>query len=156
MTTNDAPAGAGPLIRAGQPWGDAMLARLYDVFPFDADIPFYLELAAAQGGPVLEVACGSGRVLVPLAQAGHAITGVDISAPMLDIAGEKLAARNAGGQARLVQDDMRAFVLPERFACALIAVKSFAYLTSRADQQRTLANIAAHLRPGGVLALDLL
>src|SRR5437773_378547 len=69
MRLPDQPASGGPLVRAGQPWGDATLARLYDAFPFDADVPLYLELASAQGGRVLEVACGTGRVLVPLAPA---------------------------------------------------------------------------------------
>src|ERR671917_5397 len=72
MTLRDDGAAAGrtAYVRADQPWGDAALARLYDTFPFDADLPLYLELAA-EGGRVLEVACGTGRVLVPLARAGH-------------------------------------------------------------------------------------
>jgi SAM-dependent methyltransferase len=146
------------LIQANQPWGDAILARLYDAFPFAADLPLYLELAAAQGGRVLEVACGSGRVLVPLAQAGHRVTGVDASPHMLAVAREKLAAAGpeAEANARLVQDDMRSFQLGELFDLAVIAVKSFAYLTERADQERTLARVTAHLRPGGLLAIDLM
>jgi SAM-dependent methyltransferase len=146
------------LIRADQPWGDAILARLYDAFPFAADLPLYLELAAVQGGRVLEVACGSGRVLVPLAQAGHRVTGVDASPHMLAVAREKLAAASPAAQANasLVQDDMRSFELDERFDLAVIAVKSFAYLTERAGQERTLARVAAHLRPGGLLAIDLM
>ena len=79
MRLPDQPASHGSLVRAGQPWGDAILARLYDAFPFDADVPLYLELASAQGGRVLEVACGTGRVLVPLAQAGFSVTGLDAS-----------------------------------------------------------------------------
>ncbi|HEX5501234.1 MAG TPA: class I SAM-dependent methyltransferase, partial [Thermomicrobiales bacterium] len=105
MTERDAPARTGALIRAEQPWGDAALARLYDAFPFDADLPFYLELAAAQGGRVLELACGSGRVLVPLARAGHRVVGLDASPHMLALAREKLAAAGpeVAARATLVQ-----------------------------------------------------
>jgi SAM-dependent methyltransferase len=77
---------------------------------------------------------------------------------MLEIARQKLTAAGAAAtaRARLVQGDMRALDLGEEFDLAIVAVKSFAYLTERADQQRVLTAIAAHLRPGGLLALDLL
>lgn len=155
---DDAPARPAALVRADQPWGDAALARLYDAFPFDADLPLYLELAAAQGGRVLELACGSGRVLVPLARAGYRIVGLDASPHMLALAREKLAAAgpDVAARATLVRGDIRSFALDDPFDLAIVAVKSFAYLTARADQQRALAAIAAHLRPGGLLALDLL
>ncbi len=152
----DAAPAPGALLHADQPWGDAFFARLYDAFPFAADLPLYQELAATQGGRVLELACGSGRVLVPLAQAGHRVVGLDASPHMLEIAREKLARSGATVEARLVQGDMRSFALDGPFDLAIIAVKSFAYLTERADQLRTLSNVAAHLRPGGLLALDLL
>lgn len=152
----------GALTQAAQPWSDLNLARLYDAFPFAADIPLYEELAQSAGGRVLEVACGSGRVLVPLARAGHQVTGLDASPHMLALAREKLAAagETVAARARLVPGDMREFQLDAEdgapFDLALIAVKSFAYLVERADQQRALAAIAAHLRPGGLLAIDLL
>src|SRR5438067_1982858 len=158
MRLPDQQASGGSLVRAGQPWGDAILARLYDAFPFDADVPLYLELASAQGGRVLEVACGTGRVLVPLVRAGSHVTGLDASPFMLDIAREKLAAAGPEieARARLVEGDMRSFALGEMFDMAIIAVKSMAYLTSRVDQQRTLRAVGGHLRPGGLLALDLM
>ena len=151
-------ASAGALIRADQPWDDPVLAGLYDLFPFEADLPLYLELAAVQGGRVLELACGSGRVLVPLARAGHHVVGLDASPHMLARAREKLrtAGLEESAPVRLVRGDMRAFEVGEVFDLAVIAVKSFAYLVTRADQQRALAAVAAHLRPGGLLALDLL
>jgi len=157
MTVSDHTAPEGAPVRADHPWGQEALAELYDVFPFSADLPLYLELAAAQGGRVLELCCGSGRVLVPLAQAGHAIVGLDASGPMLALARRKLAAAGPGAQerARLVQGDIREFDLSQQFDLAIIAVNSFTYLVSRADQQRALACVAAHLRPGGLLAIDL-
>jgi len=145
-------------VEADHPWGDAQLARLYDAFPFDADVPWYQELAAAQGGRVLEVACGSGRVLVPLARTCRRIVGLDASPPMLALTREKLSAAGlaAAESVRLVEGDMRCFALDETFDLAIVAVKSFAYLTERSDQQRALAAVAAHLRPGGLLTLDLM
>lgn len=152
------PNADGALLRRAHPWGELEMARLYDAFPFDGDLSFYLELAEAQGGRVLEVACGTGRVLVPLAAAGHEIVGVDASPAMLALAGEKLEAAGAAAanRVRLVEGDMRDFHLGEEFDLAIVAVKSIAYLTSREDQQRTIAAIAAHLRPGGLLAIDLM
>lgn len=146
------------LVHADQPWTDQALARLYDAFPFDADLPLYLELATAQGGCVLELACGSGRLLVPLVRAGNRVVGLDASPHMLEIAREKLAdsGPDVERRAELHQGDMRGFDLGETFDLALIAVKSFAFLTERTDQQRALGAIARHLRPGGLLALDLM
>jgi ubiquinone/menaquinone biosynthesis C-methylase UbiE len=92
-----------------QPWDDADFARLYDAFPFTDDLAFYAGLAGTQGGPVLELGCGSGRVLVPLARAGHHVVGVDTSPHMLALAREKLAteAPEVAARARLVQADLR-------------------------------------------------
>ncbi len=145
---------SGALVRADQPWGDAQLAELYDAFVFDGDLPLYLDLARAQGQKVLEIPCGSGRVLVPLARAGFNVTGIDVSPHMLALAQAKLNAIPNATE-RLVQADMRDFQLDESdFDLAIVAVKSFAYLTEPDDQLRCLRQIHAHLRPGGLLAID--
>jgi len=155
----DGVAISGTRVQAEQPWADARLARLYDAFPFEADLPLYLELARTQGRRVLEVACGTGRVVVPLARAGFDVVGIDASAHMLAVAREKLDAEpELSALAGLVHADMRDFRLAEEapFDLAVVAVKSFAYLTERQDQLRCLQAIAGHLRPGGLLAIDLL
>ncbi len=150
------------LVRAGQPWGDALLAPLYDAFPFSDDLSLYLELARQEGGRVLEVASGSGRVLVPLVRAGNRVVGLDASPHMLALARKKLdaAGPEIAERAKLIEGDMRDFDLSDEdaasFDLAIVAVKSIAYLVDRADQLQTLQNIAAHLRPGGLLAIDLL
>jgi SAM-dependent methyltransferase len=145
----------GALVQAAQPWEDAELASLYDAFPFDGDIALYRRLAETEGGKVLEVGCGTGRVLLPLVQAGGDVTGIDVSPHMLAFTRAKLDAM--GEQAELVQADMRGFQLNSRdFDVAIIAVKSFAYLLEREDQLACLEGVRAHLRPGGVLVIDLL
>src|ERR1700720_639537 len=102
----------GALVQAPHPWGDAQLASLYDVFGFHDDLPMYLDLARAQGRRVLEIACGSGRGLVPLARAGFDVVGLDISPHMLALARAKLDTEPAASpHARLVQADMRDFSL---------------------------------------------
>jgi SAM-dependent methyltransferase len=179
VVIRDAVSQGSALVQAEQPWGDAQLARLYDGFVFDGDLPLYLELARAQGSRVLEVACGSGRVLVPLVQAGFDVLGIDVSPHMLALAREKLdsmpdGAGTAGlqadmqtgtarpqqadmqtGSAQLQQADMRTFELDRTdFDLAICAVKSFAYLLEKHDQLRCLRTIADHLRPGGLLAID--
>ena len=141
-----------------QPWDDADLASLYDAFPFTDDLAFYTGLAGTQRGPVLELGCGTGRILLPLAGAGHQVLGVDTSPHMLALARDKLASAGpeVAARVRLVQGDLRYLELRERFDLAIVAVKTFAYLITRHDQQRALAAICAHLRPGGLLAIDLL
>jgi SAM-dependent methyltransferase len=154
----------GALVQAEQPWADAQLASLYDVFAFDGDLPLYLELAKAQGPRVLEVGCGSGRVLVALVRAGFDVVGIDASPHMLALARAKVEAEpKPPGRARFIHADMRDFDLEttERgvgkgFDLAISAVKSLAYLTERDDQLCCLRTIAGHLRPGGVLAIDFL
>src|SRR2546423_12180327 len=142
-------------IMAEHPWGEEVLAPLYDAFPFSDDVPLYIQLAEAantEAPHVLEVACGSGRGLVSLAQAGYRVTGMDVSPYMLALAREKLSAAgpDVENRVRLAQADMRSLQLGEQFDMAFIAVKSFAYLPTREDQHLALANIAAHLRPNGL------
>jgi SAM-dependent methyltransferase len=147
------------LVRADHPWADAQLATLYDAFAFDDDIPLYRALAAAEGRRVLEVACGSGRLAVPLAQAGNHVVGVDVSPHMLALAQAKLDRHVAArGHVDLVQADMRTFDVRVHgpFDLAIVAVKSFAYLIETEDQLACLERIAEHLRPDGLLAIDLL
>jgi SAM-dependent methyltransferase len=148
----------GALLRAEQPWADARMAALYDAFVFEGDLPLYLDLAHDQGHRVLEVACGSGRIVIPLVRAGFDVVGIDSSSHMLALAHEKLAAEpNAPGRAELIQADMRDFDLPDQdFDLAIMAVKSFAYLIEREDQLSCLRKISSHLRPGGLLAIDFL
>ncbi len=131
---------------------------VYDVMHggYTADIPFYIEEAKGAEPPVLELACGTGRVLIPTAQAGVPVWGVDLTPAMLAHAERKVAILPAEVQERITlrQGDMRDFDLPERFGLVTIPFRSFLHLMTVEDQIAALENIRRHLRPGGRLALN--
>lgn len=143
----------------GETAADA-LARLYDLDLADdpGDVDLYLALAARTGGPVLELAAGTGRIAVPLAAAGHAITGVDLDPAMLARARAAADARGAAvsRRVRLVEGDARTIRLPDagRYRLALVPLNSIFLMGTRADQSAAVATLAAHLAPGGLAVLD--
>jgi SAM-dependent methyltransferase len=115
------------------------------------DAAFYGELARAAGGPVLDLACGTGRVLLEIAKQGIACTGIDLSPRML----ERLRAKGAPPTLRLVQAPMQRFDLgAERFALIYSAFRGFQHLYSVDDQLACLACVRRHLAPGGAFAFD--
>jgi SAM-dependent methyltransferase len=118
------------------------------------DLDFYVEEAKAAQPPVLELACGTGRVTLAIARAGVPIVGVDSSAQMLEKGREKAGA-DGDLPVRWVQADMRDFRLEERFGLALIPARSFLHLLNSEDQVKALTNIGQHLAPGGRLVLNL-
>jgi SAM-dependent methyltransferase len=122
----------------------------------DAILALAAEMSQELGGPVLELGCGTGRLLLPLAQAGFQVTGVDISPALLALAQHKLAQSGLAVQVTLVQDDLRHFALPRHdFGFAFCTSNTLMHLTTPVDQQAVLANAASHLRPGGLLLVDL-
>jgi SAM-dependent methyltransferase len=134
------------------------IAHYYDLTHADltADIPFILQLAQQANGPVLELGCGSGRLLLPLARAGLMVTGLDHSSVMLARARTKLGQEAEVVQSRvtLVEADMTHFTLDGRFPLILIPYNTFMHLDS-AQALATLKRVKAHLVVGGRLFLDL-
>ena len=145
----------------GAPIGDEYdrFAPFYDLefADFADDLPLLRAFAAHSGGTILELGCGSGRALVPLAEDGYAVTGVDRSPAMLALA--RAAADRAGvaGGVTLVEDDIRSLdrLGDARFGLAFSAINSFLHLETQAEQLAALGAVARHLRPGGLLVLDL-
>jgi SAM-dependent methyltransferase len=136
----------------------AEAAALYDaVFAGRDDAPFWLARAAESGDPVLELGCGTGRVLLPLARAGHEVTGIDLSAPMIEHCRAKLQREPAAVRARvrLLAGDMTSFDLGDRFATIVCPFGGFHHLRTVEQQLACLERCRAHLRPHGRLVLDL-
>ncbi|MEW5989823.1 MAG: class I SAM-dependent methyltransferase [Chloroflexota bacterium] len=138
----------------------AALARLYDldlaVDPGDLDL--YLALAARTDRPVIELATGTGRIAVPLAAAGHRVTGLDIDPAML--ARARTRAREAGqgtaARLRLVEGDLFAGLTDEAgsYGLAILALNSITLLGGLREQRRAIGVMADLLAPGGVAVVD--
>jgi SAM-dependent methyltransferase len=137
----------------------------YDVYAttYDAqfgegldDIPFYVEEARRAEPPVLELACGTGRVLIPVAESGVRVCGIDNSPAMLAVCRRKVAELSAHVQAdiTLAVADMRDFSFDERFGLIYCPFRAFLHLMTTEDQIRALRNIHAHLREDGRFALN--
>ncbi len=117
------------------------------------DLPFWLELAARQDNPLLELGCGSGRVLLPLVRAGYEVYGLDHDPAMLAFL-RLNAPAELRSELQLLQSDMTAFHLGKRFALILLPCNTFSTLAQPA-RRATLERVAMHLRPGGFFAASL-
>ena len=136
------------------------IAELYDyVVPYRnrPDVAFFVEAAKESGGPVLEVGCGTGRVLIPTAQAGVEIVGLDLSLHMLEVCRGRLKAESEEVRSRvqLVQGDMRQFELSRTFRLVTLPFRPFQHLTTIEDQLACLGCICRHLAEAGRLILDI-
>ncbi len=130
-------------------------ARLYD-WEHDrylVDVDIQVSFARRFGGPVLELACGTGRLLVPLLKAGFDVTGVDSSAAMLERARSRLADQHL--QATLVQQRLEVLHLDAHFRTVIIGLDSFGLLIRRDDQLAALRAARTHTSHDGRLVLDL-
>jgi SAM-dependent methyltransferase len=131
---------------------DAAYAAKQDL----VDLPFYLDLAEQSRGPVLEIACGTGRVLLPIARKGIEICGVDNSQPMLDVLNQNLASESQVVRDKITvhQGDMRTFRLNLKFPLVMIPFRPMQHMFTVEDQIAALKTAAAHLTDTGILAFD--
>lgn len=136
----------------------AKAAWYYDFFADKTDLPFIRRMMLRFGGPVLDLATGTGRVALDLAGAGLEVVGVDNSRHMLEVAQAKLDRQGPSVKERLelVEGDMADLPLRRSFKSAIIAGGSFAHLLSSRDQLGCLKSVANLLEPGGKLVLDLI
>jgi SAM-dependent methyltransferase len=124
------------------------VAHLYDAYvQTQLDVPFFLDEARKAGGPVLELMCGTGRVSLPLLDAGIDLTCVDSSAGMLDVFRGKL--RDKGLSAELIEADVCKLSLGRRFGLIFIPFHSFAEILEPTEQNGALRVIREHLADGG-------
>src|SRR6266699_1562726 len=134
-----------------------LIAPFYDIehAQFDEDLSLYTNFAEMCGNPLLELACGSGRLLVPLARQGYELTGVDSSGSMLELAQEALEQAGVAARCKLVQESMSRLRLGQKFRLAFIALGSFGHMCTRQEQRQTLAAVRDHLTTGGKFILDI-
>lgn len=136
---------------APSPYDDgALYDALFEEFDFGVD--FYVAEARAAAGPVLDVACGTGRILLPCLEAGVEVEGLDLHAPMLERLRTQAAAR--GFSPRLHQADMAGFRLERRFALVMIPFNAIVHAVTVDQQLGTLTCCREHLLPGGKLVFD--
>jgi SAM-dependent methyltransferase len=140
---------------------DRLDAAFYDYYStgVEGDVGFYVEEAQRAGGPVLELGCGTGRILIPIAEAGVEIVGLDRAPSMLEVARQKVARLDSAVQGRveLVEGDMRDFSLGRRFKLVMIPYRAFLHLLTAKDQRQALHCMREHLAAdsGGRLILNI-
>lgn len=127
------------------------LAALYDVeCVWSEDRQFYLDLAGVKPIRVLEIGCGTGMVARAMADAGHAVTGIDPAAAMLDVG----RSSPSGERVRWLQGTAQDFSIEDRFDLVFMTGHAFQVLLDDDDIRRSLANIRRHLAPGGTFAFE--
>lgn len=138
-------------------------ARFYDLCYGEAgapipvrDVPFFLELASRLGGPVLELGCGTGRVGIELARAGHKVVGLDLSPEMLKVYGAKLEREDQAVRERvtLLEGDMASFDLSRQFALVIVPFRGFQHLLDVQSQRACLMQVRTHLAQSGRFVFD--
>lgn len=120
------------------------------------DIGFYVDLARKKGSPALELACGTGRVLIPVARSGIRVTGIDITKSMLKVLGKKLGKESVDVRknAEIVEGNMKDHQFGKRFRLVYLPYSSFFVMGSEEDQDKCLKNAYDHLERGGTFAMD--
>ncbi len=128
----------------------------YDAFANNEDIPFYLENAKRYGSPILDIAAGTCRVSIKLAEAGFEVTALEKSKSMLDTAMRKVGEleEDVANRITIIRGDMQDFSLNQKFSLVIIPF-SFGHALTTEAQLRTLRCIRKHLDDDGVFILDL-
>ena len=116
------------------------------------DTKFYLQEAKKARGPVLEAACGTGRIMLPLLEAGVDIDGFDITPKMISVLKKKAKAK--GLKPNVWVADMRSFRSKRKYGLIIVPYRSFLHIRTTEDQIKTLKNFKRHLKKGGRLVMN--
>lgn len=119
---------------------------------FDEDIPFLEQWAKSLGGPLLDLACGTGRMAIRLAAEGYQVTGLDIVPEMIGRARQKAALQ--GVSIEWVVADARRFQLGTQFRGIYMLMNAFQFLLTREDQEAMLARVREHLQADGFFLFE--
>lgn len=132
-------------------------ASLYDLvmgkYATGVQLDFYEQEIIRLGQPILELACGTGRLTLPLAKKGFAISGLDLSPTMLDLARTKALEGNLN--VRIIEGDMCNFNLGETFSLILLAAQSLSHLHTLEEIEACFSAVHKHLKPGGHFIIEL-
>ncbi len=139
---------------------NTVVATTYDSLPLYAnrkDIQFYVDLCREVNGNVLELGCGTGRILVPVAMTGINIVGLDSSSHMLEQCRHHLNSQSEDTRTRieLVHSNMTNFELNRKFDLIIIPFRPFQHLISIQEQVDCLKSVSKHLNENGLLVFDL-
>lgn len=120
------------------------------------DLQFYVDMAKTKGGPVLDLACGTGRILLPIAREGIPIHGVDNSLPMLNVLQDKLQreVKDVRELVSTLQGDIRSFRSNREYPLVIIPFRPLQHMYTVEDQIAALQTAAFHLEDGGFLVFD--
>jgi SAM-dependent methyltransferase len=132
------------------------IARFYDPWSRSVteDVGFYVDRALASGGPVVELAVGTGRIAIPIASAGVDVIGIDSSPEMLAVAREAAAAAGVAERLDLRVGDLREPPVPERVPLAICPFRSLLHMETEAEKLRALRAARELLEPGGSYVFD--
>ena len=135
------------------------LSKIYDYEwkDLNKDVDFIIELAGNYGSPILELASGTGRVLIPLIKKGLKVVGIDNSEEMLKICQTKLSElpKRLSSNVELIYGDMKNFSLERKFKFIFVSFNSFLLLTSKKDQESCLKCVYNHLDDNGIFMVDI-
>ena len=139
-------------IRPAKSWTSGF-AAYYEALTgdFRGDVPMYLEMAKRHEGPILELACGTGRVAIPLAEAGANIVGLDSDPEMLTLAESKARMLDLGRRISFVKADMENFKLKEKYPLMIAGANSLIHLLTSASLRNCLKRCREQLTPDGTL-----
>jgi len=128
--------------------------RHYDHFhkDFVSDIPFWIKQAQMCGGPILELACGTGRITIPIASKNFEVTGLDLSETMLAQARKK--GLNEKVDVEWIHADCRNFHLNKLFGLVIFPFNSMSHLHTLDDIEPCLLSVHKHLKPEGRFIID--
>lgn len=122
----------------------------------ERDLPFLLRRAAEYGGPILELACGAGRLGVPLAAAGYQVVGLDLTPSLLEYSAERAREEGVAERLELIEADVRRFDLGRRLPLIAYPFNAVTHLHDYRDVLDCFGRVRAHLAPDGRFLLDLL
>ncbi len=129
-------------------------AEIYDsvYLGTEGDLDFYVNETKKIKGNVLEIACGTGRILLPLLKKGVNIEGIDLSARMLDVLNKK--AKSLHLKPKVWEADMRNFNAKKKYDLIIVPYRAFNHIETSADQIKTLKNFKKHLKEQGKLIIN--